>query len=261
MKWLVLTTALFCACHAKPAARDVVIAPPDLLHPRDLAPYDPCPTDGSACKILPLGDSITFGVGSTDRAGYRVQLFRRAIAAGKRVTFVGALASGPDTIDGVAFPNHHEGHPGYTIKTGNGRLGLYELTAAALETTTPQLVTLLIGTNDIDTRFDLPNAPARFGDLLDLVLATAPTALVIVARLPPTQTAAENVSVIAYNSELNAEVAARQAAGHHVLVVDMYAAFTANASDLFRDNLHPNDAGYALMGDTWYDSAIGALLP
>ena len=49
----------------------------------------------------------------------------------------------------------------------------------------------------------------------------------------------------------------RVAAGKHILVVDMYAAFTANASyktTIMYDELHPNDAGYVIMGQTWYNA-------
>jgi len=43
----------------------------------------------------------------------------------------------------------------------------------------------------------------------------------------------------------------------------MYSAFTANAAyktALMNDNLHPNPAGYTLMGRTWY-AAIRPYLP
>ena len=46
-----------------------------------------------------------------------------------------------------------------------------------------------------------------------------------------------------------------QAPGHHLILIDMYTAFTQDPNyknTLFADGLHPNDAGYALMGQTWY---------
>jgi lysophospholipase L1-like esterase len=58
-------------------------------------------------------------------------------------------------------------------------------------------------------------------------------------------------------------VQARAAAGKHIALVDMYAAFTANASyktALMNDDLHPKDTGYVLMAQTWY-AAIKAFLP
>ncbi len=45
------------------------------------------------------------------------------------------------------------------------------------------------------------------------------------------------------------------AAGKHIVLVDMYGAFTADPSyrsvDL-NDNLHPNATGCARMGEAWY---------
>ena len=48
-----------------------------------------------------------------------------------------------------------------------------------------------------------------------------------------------------------------------VEMVDMYAAFTANANyktTIMSDDLHPNDSGYMVMATTWY-AAIRSFLP
>ena len=50
--------------------------------------------------------------------------------------------------------------------------------------------------------------------------------------------------------------------GKHVIFVDSYAQFAKNANyatALMGDDLHPNTAGYALLGQTWYQ-AIGPYL-
>lgn len=52
-------------------------------------------------------------------------------------------------------------------------------------------------------------------------------------------------------------MATRIAAGKHVMVVDMYAAFTANPNykvAYMADHLHPNDEGYRVMGNVWWDA-------
>ena len=66
-----------------------------------------------------------------------------------------------------------------------------------------------------------------------------------------------------YNNAIPGLVQTRVAAGKHIVVVDMYAAFTANTNyktALMNDDLHPNDAGYMVMAQTWY-AAIGSYLP
>src|SRR5947207_492514 len=70
-------------------------------------PASPCPSDGEPCRILPLGDSLTWGLGY--EGGYRVALFQRASAAGKRITFVGSLQNGPPSVGGQPFPRHNQG--------------------------------------------------------------------------------------------------------------------------------------------------------
>jgi hypothetical protein len=72
--------------------------------------FNPCPLD-MECRIMPLGDSITYGTGSgfgpTQNGGYRVRLFQMARAAQRTITFVGSQKSGPTTVDGVQFPTSH----------------------------------------------------------------------------------------------------------------------------------------------------------
>jgi len=77
--------------------------------------YNPCPPAGTPCAVMPLGDSITDGAGSSG-GGYRVPLFHLVSQDQKTITFVGSGQNGPAMVDGKAFPQHHEGHSGYTIE-------------------------------------------------------------------------------------------------------------------------------------------------
>jgi lysophospholipase L1-like esterase len=106
------------------------------------------------------------------------------------------------------------------------------------------------------------NAPMRLAALIDSITSTDPKLLLAVAQIIPSQTDTLNTTIRAYNAAIPALVQARATAGKHVVMVDMYDAFTAIANyktaDL-SDNLHPNDAGYAVMGGVWY-AQIGPLL-
>ncbi len=123
--------------------------------------YRPCPTDGTACKIMPFGDSITDGYNGDTPGGYRVELFRLAHAAGKNITFVGSGSNGPNTVGGVAFPHNHEGHSGWTIAPAGGRSGISTLVSTVMPQYKPDIVLLMIGTNDAIDNYDMPNAPKR----------------------------------------------------------------------------------------------------
>jgi len=212
--------------------------------------------------ILPLGDSITEGCCDLN-GGYRVELFNQAVTNGKNVTFVGSLANGPDTVASKPFPKHHEGHGGYTISGGGNGPIAGTITDNALSMYKPNIVLLMIGTNDVNQSIDLSNAPSRLGALIDEIVAGAPNALLVVATIIPTQTDSTNTRVRTYNAAIPDVVKTRATAGKHVIVVDHYAAFSQNSSyktALMADGLHPNTAGYAVLGRSWY-GAISTYLP
>jgi lysophospholipase L1-like esterase len=239
-----------------------VDAPADLLSSPDLATdvptgFAPCPV-GAPCRIMPLGDSLTFGVGSATGAGYRVPLFRSTLAAKQSIVFVGSNSNGPATVDGVPFPGAHEGYRGYAIDPGGGREGLSPLVERALTAHPPHVVLLLAGTNDVGaTIIDPPRAPDRLGALVDRIVAAAPAALVVVAQIPPSMDDATNKRIETFNAALPAVIAARAAAGKHVLLIDAYAALASRAdykTSLMFNQFHPNDAGYALIAARWYEA-------
>jgi lysophospholipase L1-like esterase len=228
------------------------------------AGFAPCPSaPGTPCAVLPLGDSITEGFGSSG-GGYRVELFRQALQNDQRLTFVGTLQNGPNDVEGQAFPKRHQGHGGFTIDSGGNHSGISgSITQTALDMFHPHIVLLMIGTNDINGNIDVGNAPTRLGNLIDDITARAPSALVVVATIIPVANEGTNQKVQAYNAALPAVVNARASAGKHVVLLDNYAAFVKTASyasTLMGDYLHPNDAGYAVLGRAFYD-LIGPLLP
>jgi lysophospholipase L1-like esterase len=209
---------------------------------------------------MPLGDSITLGSHSSG-GGYRVELFRQSLMASQKITFVGRQSNGPDTVtvNGTAttFPKGHEGYSGDTIDTNQAtnNNGISATVDAALTAGKPHIVLLMIGTNDVNKNIDLANAPKRLGNLLDQITTMAPNALLVVAKITPTKDDAGNSKVQTYNNAIPGVVQMRASAGKHIVMVDMYAAITANASyktAWLDDNLHPNDAGYVVMGQTWY---------
>jgi GDSL-like Lipase/Acylhydrolase family len=211
--------------------------------------FDPCPPIGS-CKILPLGDSITYG-STSNNGGYRVELFTRAVHDGKHVTFVGSQSDGPATVAGVSFPMNNEGHPGWTI----AQITNIANASSALNDA-PAIVLLHIGTNDLPN--SLTGASDRLAQLVDQILAALPTSLLVVAQIIPLPWAES--SVVMYNAAILGIVQQRASQGKHVIVVDMNTGFPLS-NGLGSDNIHPNDTvGYPWMGDKWY-AAIQQYLP
>jgi lysophospholipase L1-like esterase len=227
----------------------------------------PCPTTaGTACAILPLGDSITEGWLPTGGVGgYRVELFSKAVLAGKNITFVGSQtsSSAPNTVQNQTFPKKHEGHDGYTIDTGGGNSGISgSITDQAISNYHPNIVLLMIGTNDVNGNIDVANAPTRLGKLIDEITTDSSTALVVVASIIPIN-ASNNKNAMNYNAAIPGLVSTRAAAGKHVIFVDNYAAFIKDpnyTTTEMSNYLHPNTAGYAVLGDSFF-GAISAYLP
>jgi lysophospholipase L1-like esterase len=209
---------------------------------------------------MPFGDSITEGAGYA--GGYRVELFHLAHQAGKNITFVGSQSNGPAQVDGIAFPVHHEGHGGYTIDNASGHSGISPLVSSVMPTYTPNIITLMIGTNDATYSIDMPNAPKRLGNLIDSIFAQLPNVLLIVAQPTPTRDDNINSLLQPYNAAIPAIVKTRADAGKHIRILDMWPVL-ANHSDykttLLGDTWHPTSAGYALLGDAWYGAISDAL--
>ena len=163
----------------------------------------------------------------------------------------------------VPFPRAHEGHSGFNIDDSQGRMGISALFPAAIGTYKPNIVLLMIGTNDVDT--DVTDIPARLANLMNTILNADPKLLLVVAQIVPQQRAlpdTKNMQVEAFNAAIPALVQTRANAGKHVALVDMYRLFTTvpNFSTLLlADRLHPTPEGFVLMADTWY-AAIRSFL-
>jgi lysophospholipase L1-like esterase len=233
---------------------------PDAGPQPDETAFNPCPTDGSPCRIMALGDSITDGLvgnapGNTGQSvgGYRVELFRQAVADGHEITFVGRNQNGPDTVDGQPFPRNHEGYSGATISTGMNQLA--NRVDAALAANPPDIVLLHIGTNNLYTGMG-PEVPDQLASLIDQITTGAPDALVVVAQITPLAPSFASNGVDQYNALIPGILQERIDAGKHLLLVDVNSAFRAASADvtaLVGDTIHPNATGYGIMAQAWYE--------
>ncbi|WP_030231784.1 ricin-type beta-trefoil lectin domain protein [Streptomyces sp. NRRL S-350] len=187
-------------------------------------------------RLMPLGDSITWGVGSSTGDGYRGPLWNALAADGRSADFVGTGRNGS-----MADPDN-EGHSGYRIDQ------IAALADASLTRYRPNVVTLEIGTNDLNGNYQVPTATARLKSLVDRITAAAPDATVLVASLIVSTSPGEEQYRSAYNQAVPGIVNSAQAAGKHVGYVDMSSLTTADLADA----LHPNDAGYRKMADAFH---------
>jgi len=204
----------------------------------------------SPCKVLPLGDSITLGLRSSDSGGYRSQLFKLVVAANQNVTFTGSQQDGPDTVSGKPFPKNHEGHSGFTVTQITG----YVPPAKAF-TATPDIVLLHIGTNDMTSNADPTTTANQLDTLVTNLVAAAPNALIVVAKIVPLGYSNNNYT--SYIAKIPGIVSAHAAKNQNVIMVDMS---TLPGSDIRGSgDVHPTDQGYADMANLWYGAIKGLL--
>ena len=214
--------------------------------------FQPCPASGP-CKIMPFGDSITQGFDVA--GGYRAPLFHLALAASRNITFVGSANDySVPSVDDVTFPRDHEGHGAHTIEGNNG---IAQFANTSIPNYDPNIITLMIGTNDINGNNNVADAPNRLGKLLDSIFMRDPNVLVVLAQIVPTRSDGTNNTIKTYNAAMPNLVSTRAGQGRHIVLVDMYTAFTKDTNfrtSLLGDNLHPNQAGYNLMADVWFQA-------
>ncbi len=205
------------------------------------APYTP-PADPDTVRIMPLGDSITRGIGFTPLDGYRADLRSRLVAAGWAVDMVGS------GTDGTGPDGDHEGHPSCTIGE------VTAIVADRLAVYRPDIVLLHLGTNDMRSPAEAARAPERMRDLLTLIARQAPDTEVYVARIigaqsygPKSPGGIRQRGADLLNRALPGLVAA---AGPRFHTVDMRDIGGLDLTDV----VHPDRYGYMKMSWRWYQA-------
>jgi lysophospholipase L1-like esterase len=201
-----------------------------------VATADVAPAYDTPLRVMPLGDSITWGVGSSTGNGYRGPLWSELAADGHPLDFVGSRRNGS-----MADPGN-EGHSGYRI----GQIAA--LADASLTRYRPDVVTLHIGTNDLRRASEVDTAVTRLELLVDQITARVPDATVLVASLIVSTSSTEEQWRGTYNQAVREIVGTAQDAGKRVSYVDMSGLTTADLAD----PLHPNDSGYRKMADAFH---------
>ncbi|WP_203589761.1 FG-GAP-like repeat-containing protein [Streptomyces sp. SID13031] len=182
-------------------------------------------------RVLPLGDSITAGVGSPTMSSYRKPL--AGLISGQSrydANFVGSQASG--NLADLS----NEGHSGWIIDQVRAEIDGW------LAGARPDVVTLHLGINDLNRNVDVPNAPTRFKALVDRIIADKPGVTVIVLGLIPTTPGLE-AKVATFNSAVKSLLTAPKT---------RYVEPPALTASELPDGLHPNDAGFQRMANAIY---------
>lgn len=195
-------------------------------------------------RIMPLGDSITKGSGSTGIVGYRGPLRQKLLNLGLSqeitVDMVGSLR------DGNMADDDHEGHSGKFLAQINE---YWKLSIQAR----PNVILVHAGTNNMDKNIDLDIAVDLMASIIDGIFESAPDATVLVAPVIWANNPRMQANTDRFNPQVEALIESRQKQGKHILSVHI----DITVGDL-KDDKHPNDKGYNKMADAWLQSILEA---
>jgi hypothetical protein len=196
---------------------------------RDVAPFaeawaraNNAALRGSGPLWVALGDSLSQGIGASayDR-GWVGQLRERLRADGRALRVVNLAVSGARTQDVLDAQ-------------------LPALAELAARVAMPELVTLMIGSNDLISRRHRDGLPRR----IDRILRQLPAGSVVTTLPNPTASAAQANAVVAHVARTRGLVVAELRDPRT----------TSWRGKLAADHFHPNDAGYAALTDVIHDA-------
>lgn len=231
-------------------------------------------------RVVALGDSITRG-SSSGYGNFRRPLQSLLMHSADTYRFVGTSTEQSFSYHGTdpeqtftPYQPQHEGYGGFRIeqistdKPGKDDGGVtYSGFAAAMAQDQPDVVLLMLGTNDVNQDFD-PGGPGyggktgfaadaaqRLNSLVGRLFQTNPTLTLVLATLTPLADPAKEAQASAYNAYIPQIVAAHKAQGQNILLADMATALTP--ADLSPDGVHPSTSGYDKMARIWYRALAG----
>ncbi|KAK3324401.1 SGNH hydrolase-type esterase domain-containing protein [Cercophora scortea] len=193
----------------------------------------------TSLRIMPLGASVTFGVGSTTGDSYRKDLRDLLVQAGYQVNLVGQQKHGSFADNAV------EATPGFVISQ----------IAASAHTATPAFLPNLVlvdaGTNNCNKGGLVPDAGANVSAMIDDIFKLSPGTTVVLATVLANKIAEQDACRVDVNKQYEALAADFAKKNAKFVLVDMRGPDGPTTSDLF-DTRHPNDRGYEKMAAVWF---------
>ncbi|KAK3319424.1 SGNH hydrolase-type esterase domain-containing protein [Apodospora peruviana] len=190
-------------------------------------------------RIMPLGASVTFGVGSSTGNSYRKDL-RDLLTqqGGHQVNMVGTHKHG-------AFAdNEVEATSGFVIAQ----------IAASAQVATPKFLPNLVlvdaGTNNCNNGGIVSDAGANVSSMIKEIFAASAGVTVLLATILENKVASQDACRVDINRQYRDVVAGFERDGEKIALVDMRSEEGPTTNDLF-DTRHPNDAGYKKMAAVW----------
>jgi lysophospholipase L1-like esterase len=196
----------------------------------------------SVSRIMPLGDSITLGFDSAPEWGYRGPLWNLLTTGGAKIDYLGQYQDGPSS-----FPD-----PDHQSSLGQSADGVVSLAPDLMAQYRPDIVLLMIGSNDIEGGDEPSTVGDEIGQILDIIAEQLPGAMTYVSTLTPLSPELNGSDAIEpANQEIRAAVAQAQGEGQRVRLVEP----NLTLDDLM-DGVHPNATGHGKIAQAWFNAMI-----
>lgn len=224
-------------------------------------------------RVMPLGDSITYGVNrdlasSELQVSYRAQLSQALTEYWGRVVFVGSEVTATTTLSETRLLRH-AGFPGYVVTDiwgEAGHPGVDALIDGLCTKYAPDVVLLMLGTNDLTRMInagttaegDLAAQIDRYETFLDTIDSYLGEQGTIVCSSLTPRAEGENVElkqtmVSTYNGLLEDMVGKLAAQGTKIVFNDNFTAVDAlGEAGLCSDKIHLSVAGSAALAEQYY---------
>lgn len=189
---------------------------------------------------MPLGGSITQGVGSSHGNGYRGDLVYLLKANGYVVEMVGSRKMG------TMLENAHEGWRGFRVDE------IDKKAKRCVANLRPNVFMVNAGSNDCLQGFGLDHIGARMTDLLENLWTSSPGSTVILSTLVVHRNPEINARVMAANNAFRALVEEKATQQKRIILADMSTSGGPTMEDLGEDDTHPGDLGYKKMAGIWF---------
>ncbi len=214
-------------------------------------------------RIMPVGDSITFGMGDT--GGYRKYLDYFMKEKGYTgIDFVGPEGQNSASFNyngqRVTYDDNHAGYSGFQIKqpaSWGQDSSLYNKLKEknAVKQAQPDVILLIIGTNDMTANRSMNDCASDLKDLVNYMLNDMPEGgKVFMGSIPEfTAYGGTDGRVTRYNNTVKDVAEELKNSGKNVEFADIHGCLNGTA-DLGFDGLHPNGTGYEKMGKFWAET-------
>ena len=232
-------------------------------------------------KIMCMGDSITFGYRVP--GSYRKFLYHNLISKGYKIKMVGAqnnkfekyYYNNDNPSDYFEYQDDNSGFSAYTICAHKDRKGLLEkLKETNCLNLKPDIIILLIGTNNVMDNIDFDLTINNFISLIEYILNNMnKNSILFINTIPDMDPNHEtnynwfpyyrkeniddievkndvNNNVKKYNNKIKEIIEDYRNKNYNIRIEDLNP-IIKDLDNLFIDGIHPNNNGYKIIGEFW----------